>query len=177
MAPARDPYWYERREKTNAVIGEDGVARLAELTKEIVLAPDEKVRELCREQISLTFRAYLTDVGALDRMKVGYCEASPEALRHQYMAGPIALSSLGDYDLLPMVANLRVPVLVVEGEDTHVPLDATRAWAAAAHEGRLLLVPGANHLTWLEGDVPALLRALDTFLSGEWPEGAENVKD
>ena len=75
-----------------------------------------------------------------------------------------------------MISNLHFPVLVVEGADTHVPLEATRAWAAAASDARLLLVPNANHMTWLEGDVPRLFRSLDIFLSGAWPEGAERVE-
>ena len=175
MAPARDPYWNDRQEKTNSVIGEDGVARLAEVMEAISRAPDDRIQELCREQIQLVFRAYLTDLSALEEMKVGYCEGSAEAIRHQYMAGPIALASLGDYDFLPILVDRRIPVLVVEGADTHVPLGATRAWAAAAHDGRLLLVPDANHITWLEGDVPSLFRSLETFLSGTWPEGSEKV--
>lgn len=177
LPPARDPYWTQREERINSVIGEDEVARIAELVREIGMAPDDRVQELCRHSSRLLNRAYLTDLSALERMKVGYCDASPEAIRHQYMAVPIAHASLGDYDFLPLLADLQIPILVVEGAETHVPLEATRAWAAAAHEGRLLLVPGANHLTWLEGDVPAFLRLLDTFLSGAWPEGSEEVGD
>ena len=174
MAPSPN-YRNDRRQKMNSVIGEEGVARLATVMEALSQASDDKVKELCREQHRLLFRAYLTDVSSLEKMKVGYCEASPEAIRHQYMAGPIAIASLGDYDFLSMIAELRVPVLVVEGADTYVPLEATRAWAATAHDGRLFLVPDANHLTWLEGDVPSLLLSLETFLSGTWPEGSEKV--
>ena len=87
----------------------------------------------------------------------------------------IAGSSLGNWDFRPTLDKLKVPVLVVEGADTHVPLEATRAWVAASFNGRLLLIPGANHMTWLEGDVPSLLRALNDFLTGGWPERAEKV--
>jgi proline iminopeptidase len=166
MPPARDPFWSQRLEKTNAVVGGDGVARIEELSREIDGAPDDAVAALCRELMQLMCRGYLTDVSALDRMKVGYCECSPAAIRHQLKAGDIAFASLGNWDFRPALAKVEIPVLVVEGADTHVPLEATREWAKVCPSARLLLVPGANHITWLEGDVPQLLQALKDFLDG-----------
>ena len=101
MAPARNPYWDERQEKTNSVIGEEGVARLAELTEAIEEAPEDEIQDLCREQIRLVFRAYLTDLSALDKMKVGYCDADPKAIRHQY---------LGHWRHYRLPGRLRLPV-------------------------------------------------------------------
>jgi hypothetical protein len=45
---------------------------------------------------------------------------------------------ISGYDLRPKIAKLKVPALVVEGEKTNVALDATREWARAAPETRLL---------------------------------------
>lgn len=80
-------------------------------------------------------------------MKVNYWDASPEALRHELLAQATAMSSLGDWDFRPILASLEIPILVVEGAETHVPLDATREWVTSAPNARLLLVPGANHMT------------------------------
>jgi proline iminopeptidase len=165
----------QRFKKTNAVIGEAGAARIAELEREIASAPDDRVSELCRERIRLIFRAYVNDVSALERMRVHYWDAPPAALRHELLASDAAFDSLGSFDFLPDLAKLKQPALVVEGADTQVPLEATRAWAAALPNGRLLLVPGACHIVWLEGDVPMLMRALNQFLAGGWPEKAETV--
>lgn len=106
-------------------------------------------------------------------MKVNYWDASPEALRHELQAQAIAMSSLGDWDFRPTLDSLEIPILVVEGAETHVPLDATREWVTSASNARLLLVPGANHMTWLEGDVPKLFKQLNEFLAGRWPKEAE----
>lgn len=177
LPPARDPYWNQRLEKTNEVIGVDGVTRMEELSREIDGAPDGKVAALCRELMQLMFRGYLTDVSVLDCMKVGYCEGSPAAIRHQLKAGDMAISSLGNWDFRSILAQIEIPVLVVEGADTHVPLDATRAWAVACADARLILVPGANHITWLEGDIPKLIRVLKDFLDGRWPEAAKKIEE
>jgi proline iminopeptidase len=177
LPPAREPYLPQRLEKTNSVIGEEGVARMQELREEIRTAPSDQVQALYRERIELIFRGYLSDSSSVEKMRVKYWDAPPEALRHQLLAQDVGLPSLGDWDFRPMLASLEQPILVVEGADTHVPLDATRVWAASAPNARLLLVPGANHMTWLEGDVPKLLKQLNDFLSGQWPEGAEEIDE
>ena len=87
----------------------------------------------------------------------------------------MAGSLLGAWDFRPHLGALSIPILVVEGEDTHVPLEATRVWVESSPNSRLLLMPNANHMTWLEGDVPAFFRAMNQYLGGEWPEGAAEV--
>jgi pimeloyl-ACP methyl ester carboxylesterase len=175
MPPARDPYMGERISATNAVIGEAEVARMNAIADEMQTAPDSLVQPLCEERIRLMFRGYLTDLSALDRMKVGYCDGTPAALRHQEMASATAGVSLGAWDFRPQLQEIPVPILVVEGEDTHVPLEATRVWVESSPNSRLLLMPNANHMTWLEGDLPAFFGAMQQYLAGEWPEGAEEL--
>lgn len=164
----------QRVEKTNAVVGAAGVARIAELAQEMARAPDSTIGALCRERYALIFRAYLKDVTALSRMRVGYCDGSPAALRHEL--GAMDHLGLGEYDFLPQLAKMHIPALVVEGADTQVPLDATRAWAAALPNARLLLLQGARHILYLEGNVPRTTQLLHAFLNGGWPEGAEIVR-
>jgi pimeloyl-ACP methyl ester carboxylesterase len=64
-----------------------------------------------------------------------------------------------------MLRRLRVPVLVVAGQRTQVPLDAARAWAEALPNARFHLVPAAGHEVF--GDRPQAFReAAHRFLSG-----------
>jgi proline iminopeptidase len=174
--PSHSPYWPQRLAKTNAVIGEAGVLRAAELGRQIAVAPDGQVAALCKERMAIIFRVYLNDAGALERMRVGYCDGTSESIRHELAAGAAVFQALGEWDLLPDLAKLQQPALVLEGADTQVPLEATRAWAAALPNGRLLLVPGASHILFLEGDVPKTAQLLKRFLAGGWPEEAEVVR-
>lgn len=173
--PPANRFFPQRIEKTNAAIGEEGVARIESLTKAIASAPDDSIAAMCRERYRLIFRAYLNEVDALDRMRVGYCDYPPAAIRHETIAGDYLYPSLGDWDFIPDLAKLTQPALVVEGADTRVPLEATRAWAASLPNSRLLLVPGANHIVWLEGDVTRTMQLLNEFLGGSWPAGAAPV--
>ena len=42
------------------------------------------------------------------------------------------------------------PSLTIEGEKTQIPLDATESWAQASPDCRLLLVPDAGHMNWID---------------------------
>jgi pimeloyl-ACP methyl ester carboxylesterase len=45
---------------------------------------------------------------------------------------------------------LNAPALVVEGEQTNVPLDATRAWAEKLPNSKHVLIPRAGHVHFIE---------------------------
>jgi pimeloyl-ACP methyl ester carboxylesterase len=76
------------------------------------------------------------DIGRWD-----ICDSSPTAIRNQSVVFAGVLKPLGDFDLRPVLSRLKVPILVLEGEETNVPLDATKEWAKAPHNARMVLVP------------------------------------
>jgi pimeloyl-ACP methyl ester carboxylesterase len=69
-----------------------------------------------------------------------------------------------------------MPALVLEGADTKIPLNSTRAWAEAMLNARLLLIKNAGHAFPVEQPV-AFRRAADRFLGGHFPQGAEVVRE
>ena len=73
------------------------------------------------------------------------------------------------------VARVRVPVLTIHGTwDRNAPYAAGREWAMTLPDARLLTVEGAAHQVAL--DAPAIvLPAIDGFVEGRWPAGAERV--
>ncbi len=71
-----------------------------------------------------------------DREIAGICGAPPAALRNRPLSAQAVLRSLGDFDFRPMLAKLRVPVLVVEGEK-RTSRDATQEWVKATPGARL----------------------------------------
>lgn len=82
--------------------------------------------------------------------------------------GGTTISSLGAWDFTPLLQRIRAPALVIEGAASQVPLDNTRAWASVLSNSRLLLIPEAGHMNWL--DQPTMvIGALDEFFRGRWP--------
>jgi proline-specific peptidase len=79
-------------------------------------------------------------------------------------------------DWRPQLASVKVPTLVIHGMEDLIPLEASREWAAALPNARLLVIPGVGHFPHLESP-EVFFPAVDQFLKGEWPEGAEVVKE
>jgi pimeloyl-ACP methyl ester carboxylesterase len=68
-------------------------------------------------------------------------------------------------DRLVVIRSLRVPVLVIAGEeDAIVPEADSRAMAEAASLGELIVIPGAGHLSPMEAP-GATDAAIQSFLS------------
>lgn len=173
--PPTGRYFVQRFARLDSLRTRDTRARLRAVDSLWMLASDEELPGLCRESL-LTSGALYQEGGSESQVPRGdVCDYPADVLRHRRLARVAALTALGaQFDFSPALRRFSKPVLVIEGERSKVPLDATRYWALHAPEGRLLLVPGAGHRTWL--DRPAyLFRAIDTFLRGEWPEGAAEV--
>ena len=47
------------------------------------------------------------------------------------------------WDFRPRLPELRAPLLVMQGTDDLVPVEASREWAAHAANGRFLAIEGA----------------------------------
>jgi len=91
------------------------------------------------------------------------CDYGVEVLRNRNVARTAGLRSLGNnYDLRPVLQRVRAPSLVVEGELTNVPLEATREFARMLPNGTLALIPDAGHQNWLDRP-DAVFPLLDAF--------------
>jgi len=183
MPPANKPYWQQRFEKTDSLIAPKDAERLKELQKESEMAGDDQIQAICREQFRILSGPYLFSAGSYDPSRpeativgkeiAGICGVPPAAIRNRPLSAQAVLRSLGDFDFRPMLAKLKVPVLVVEGEKTNIPLDATQEWVKATPGARLLLVPDAGHMALEEK--PDALKDIGIFLNGKWPPTANEM--
>jgi pimeloyl-ACP methyl ester carboxylesterase len=167
-----------RAKAEQAFIGPAASARSAEIARRMPSAPDSEVIPLCREDVRLTAVVYVTDPNSLSRTKGDWCSGTPASIRHQYLAQDVLYSPGGylvtSWDVRPDLPRLQIPLLVLEGAETRIPLDATRTWARLAPNARMLLLAHSGHEIYLEGG-EAFFEASDAFLSGRWPEGATVV--
>ena len=164
MWAANKPYEQQREEKIESLIAPKDAARLKEIENEWGTAIDDRIRALCMERFRIL----------AGREVAGLCGEPPAAIRNLDLVADAVMSSLGDFDLRPMLAKLKVPVLVVEGEKTNVPLDATREWVKAIPGARLLLIPDAGHMALEEK--PEAIHEIGAFLNGQWPHTANEIR-
>lgn len=153
-----------------SMLSPQAVARLDEIGADEFWdrTADADLPALCEESLMPVLRLYVTDPAHLSRTRGNVCGYSPASLRNMNKAGSALAASLGQWDFTPLLRSIRVPSLVLEGAASQAPLDDARAWAAALSDGRLLLVPDAGHMNWLDQPA-AVIAALDTFFRGQWP--------
>lgn len=118
--------------------------------------PSGVAREMMPKLLGTTTRETNPEVEATVRRLIK--QQSPLAIRaaiHRMMHRP---------DSTPLLAHVTVPTLVVTGEeDTLIPIDESRAIAAAVKDAALVVIPKAGHLSNLE-QPDAFNDALNPFL-------------
>jgi proline iminopeptidase len=175
MPVARTPFAAERRTAIDAARDGAERARLSEISQLTPRAGDAEIVALCREGYSIGARAYLVNPAHWERERCDRCDAPPASIRNRGVIARATIDSLGDWDFRPLLRKLPMPALVLEGAESKVPLDSTRAWAAEMIDARLLLVKNAGHLFPIE-QPDAFDAAIKRFLGGDFPPGAEVVR-
>lgn len=123
----------------------------------------------------IIFRLYVFDPEADIPFQGNVCDGPVEAVRRQRWVNEVIWHSLGEFDLRRDVERVRAPVLVIHGAADVIPLAASRDWAAHFPRARLLVLERAGHFVHLERP-DAFFPAVETFLAGRWPEGAEDLR-
>ena len=165
MSPTRT-FAEERTARLNDLLGPTAVARRNAIRERLAGADDRETVAICREANDIVFRLYLIDATSKKLREVSRrCNIPPAAIRNRPVVEAATMASLGDWDFRPVLARLRVPVLVMEGAQTNVPLDATRAWTEAIPDARLLLVANAGHEFFLD-QPETFAAAANEFLDG-----------
>ena len=139
--------------------------------EKIRTAPDSEVPELCNELFQVSHREYVVDANHLKRSRQDPCAYPVAGLRNAQFVFQSGLASLGEWDFRSDMKKVKVPALVLEGAGTRVPLDETREWVKSLPDARLLLIPNAGHLIWVD-QPEAVISAMDEFFRGEWPVGS-----
>ena len=168
-----------RRSELDRSFAEIRASRSPEETERLLAARDA-VRadpgnaDACREFYAVWFRPFFADPADMTKARGDYCAGSPEALRNAGLAvGRHTMASLGDFDWRDPLTRVSSPVLVLHGSQDPIPTSAAKEWAAAFPNARLLLVEGVGHFPYVEAP-EAFFPAVDAFLAGEWPEGAQS---
>lgn len=168
--------WAQEAPAPEVLIYPPGMARLDELRREGI--DEEDPVAFCRAWFThFLLPAQMGELSAISRFPVADVCSFPNEWPQR--AVPLyfdqIIPKMGDWDFRPRLAGLDLPVLVIQGTDDLVPLEASREWAASAPGARFLAIDGAGHHPYLERP-QEFFPAADTFLKGEWPQGAEVVQ-
>ena len=149
-APVRT-YLTTRAQHLDKLLGEEKIKERARLADLVRTASEPELVNLCRQLSDLTFVLYLAEPTAEKlRIAARRCDIPSAILRNRAHVSTSILRSMGDYDLRPILSKLAMPVLVVEGAETNVPLEPTEMWAKTLPNARLVLVANAGHELFLD---------------------------
>jgi proline iminopeptidase len=126
----------------------------------------------CNEITNIALRLYFYDQSKISEKKGTPCAIPKEAFVKQAVTLRRMLQALGEYDFIPLIEQLKQPVLIIEGAQTPVPLEELHIWAKALSNGRLLLVEKAGHAYSFTEQPQIFFPAVERFLKGRWPEKA-----
>jgi proline iminopeptidase len=139
--------------------------------------PETHAEEYCRKQWDLTRIRLVGDRASVSRLNIDPCATRNEWPLNLDSHFDTLFISISKLEVQPdeITRAVNVPVLTIHGtKDRNAPYGAGREWAAMLPNARLLTVKNAAHAVW--ADDPSIVSAIDKFLRGEWPEGAEKLK-
>ena len=145
MAPRRSLF-DDRIKKLNSLRTPIEIARRRELQEKLPSATNAETIKICREFSDSTFRLYLVNRTPDNLAHAARrCDIPASAIRNRLVVETAVFASLGVWDLRPVLRKLSMPTLVMEGDKTNVPLEATREFADALPNSHLVLVQNAGH--------------------------------
>jgi pimeloyl-ACP methyl ester carboxylesterase len=129
---------------------------------------------LCRAQNDVDLPALLADTRNVTLIPDVCTSANeyPETLGG-YFAG--LFKSIAGFDLVPSLGKVQIPRLVIHPLQDNIPLAGNEEWVRDQPNARILTIDGSGHFPLYE-QPEKTLRAIATFLDGEWPSGARVIR-
>jgi proline iminopeptidase len=148
---------------------DENTALAAAARREDAATTDEERRAACTSYWSIFIKAYYGDPAAVANERGNVCAASGAALANGFdRVNPSVFRDLGDWNWRPKLAAITMPTLIIHGEADPIPLKTAREWASAIKGSRLIVVPGAGHMTYVEAP-DLFFRSVEAFLAGRQP--------
>jgi proline iminopeptidase len=176
ITPRRPGEWMQETPTVEELVVPPGIPRLAELQRAGIDQSDPVA--FCRSWFhSFLLPAQLGDPEAALRFPVDdVCSFPNEWPQHALRVYfDHILPAMGTWDFRPRLAHLDLPVLVIQGGEDLVPIQASRDWAASCPDARFLAIEEAGHHPYIERP-QEFFPAAEAFLRGGWPAGAEVVR-
>lgn len=151
-------------------LDEESMAQLNKLQEEGVAESDPE--RYCTEFWEIYMKRIFFDSDKIGLMRSDKCKCPNEMPDNVNMQLLAIIGKLKEWDWREMAQSLDVPVLTIHGDSDTLPLEGSRMWVSSLRNARLLFVKESGHLPFVE-QPGVFYPAVDTFLKGDWPAGAE----
>lgn len=132
----------------------------------------DNVMEVCREYWKIMTPPRLSKSLPASVVKATACGAPAAAIRYgMTKTNEATFGSLGDWNWTAALARLRVPVLIIHGDEDAIPMTMVNEWTTALPDARILRLDDTGHFPHAERP-EIVFPAMEMFLRGEWPAAA-----
>jgi proline iminopeptidase len=166
VPPRRGDFWQRYAKNLNARLDSTQRAQMTKASR-VMTSPTGDTRQGCRDYWAIATRPRLAEPDrTMPLIKSDLCATDPAGIRYgNTTSNRVIMNSYGDWDLRAQLRTLRVPTLVVHGEEETIPMDLVEEWVTSLPQARLFKVPRAAHFTYAER--PELVwPEVEAFLGG-----------
>ena len=154
VPPRRGDFWNRYGQSINSRLDSAQRRAMSAASRRMndVSLSEADARQACRDYWALGLIPRLSGgKNAVPLVKADICAGDPAGNRFgNRVSNHIIMNSYGDWDLNPQLKTLKIPTLIVHGEDESIPMDLVEEWATSLPNASLLKVPHAAHFTYAE---------------------------
>ncbi|MGD9346065.1 MAG: alpha/beta fold hydrolase, partial [Candidatus Aminicenantes bacterium] len=160
-----------QKRATSTPLDSESQALLDKLREEGLDKTDPE--RFCEEHKNIYMKRIFYEPSKIGLFRSDRCKCENEMPENMASKLEALFASIGEWNWKERIGDLDVPVLAIHGaHDPSCPLDGARTWASWLRNGRLVVIPEAGHMPFVEQ--PELFYpSVNVFLKGEWPESAE----
>lgn len=161
IPPRKGAFFEEYAARLNARLTDAQRTRAGQLSFD-----SANVVEVCREYWRLMTPPRVASSLPVSLVKSDFCSAPAESLRYgMTRTNPATFGSLGDWNWTGELARLRVPVLIIHGEEDAIPMTMVNEWTTSLPNARMIRLPQTGHFPHAERP-DAVFPAIEAFLNG-----------
>jgi proline iminopeptidase len=170
IPPKKGKFFEEFGKTLQGRVSDDQLKRANELQK--TFATTNEVAKVCREYWSIMTPPRLAKGASVSVVKSDMCGGPDDAIRFGWTkTNPATFNSLGNWDWTKQLARVKVPTLIIHGQEDAIPMSMVSVWVSALPDARIVRVANAAHFPHAEQ--PKIVFAdIETFLGGKWPADA-----
>ncbi len=153
VPPRRGDFWARFAKNSSARMDSTLRRQSADANRRLQGAStDDEIRSACRDYWRAAMVPRLAEpTRSLPMIRSDLCASDARGIRFGLTTtNRLVMGSYGDWDIRSQLRTLRVPTLVIHGEQEAIPMDLVEEWVSSLPLATLVRVPRAAHFAYAE---------------------------
>jgi proline iminopeptidase len=153
VPPRRGDFWARFAKNSSARMDSTLQRQSADANRRLQRATtDDEIRSACRDYWRAAMVPRLAEPArTLPMIRSDLCASDARGIRFGLTTtNRLVMNSYGDWDIRPQLRAVRVPTLVIHGEQEAIPMDLVEEWVCSLPLATMVRVPRAAHFAYAE---------------------------